>query len=58
MAPKGLMTYAFTHEEILTPSSGLGLWAEVQAYGLGYGPQVRILCLKAEIQALRPEFGF
>ena len=34
------MTYAFTHEEIFpypSPSSGwdLGLWAEIEALGLG-----------------------
>ena len=36
-APKGPMTYAFTHEEIsLSPSSSgwdLGLWAEIWAWG-------------------------
>ena len=38
------MTYAFAHEEIPLsppPSSGwdLGLWAKIQALGLGFEPQ-------------------
>ena len=54
------MPYAFTHVEVfLSPSSSwdLGLWAEIKALGLGFGPRGWDLSLEAGIWALRLGFG-